>query len=133
MNRNKTFWHIPYDGIEDYIFNITLIVIIIESLFVVYFYFIQNTISTNDVNKNTHIVCYPLDITGWKPLTRIMREEIGAGSVKQSIEIREFDSLDCVERDPNSKRIGEVIETRRMEWWRITPKHKPNKRKGGDL
>lgn len=72
----------------------------------------------------SHLVCYPLDITGWKPMTRVMREAVAGGRIRQAIEVQEFDSLDCVERNPKNKRIGEVVETRRMEWWRPVEKER---------
>ena len=72
------------------------------------------------------VVCAVFDMStatgkqwkGWHPLSEEARQRVsrlvGAGLA----EIIPADSLDCIERHPGNPRIGQVVEVKRIEWWR---------------
>lgn len=55
---------------------------------------------------------------GWHPLSDQHRSAVKELMLKGQVEIIEADSIECIERHEKNKRFGDVIETRRMEWWR---------------
>lgn len=55
---------------------------------------------------------------GWHPLSDQHRSVVKELALKGKVEIIEADSIECIERHEQNKRFGDVIETRRMEWWR---------------
>lgn len=55
---------------------------------------------------------------GWHPLSDQHRGMVKELALKGQVEIIEADSIECIERHEQNKRFGDVIETRRMEWWR---------------
>lgn len=78
------------------------------------------------VTPPSDVVCAVFDMStatgkqwkGWHPVSAEDRPRIsrlvGAGLA----EWIPADSLDCIERHPGNPRIGQVVEVKRMEWWR---------------
>jgi len=60
--------------------------------------------------------------SGWHPLSDQHRSAVKELMLKGKVEILEADSIECIERHEKNKRFGDVIETRRMEWWRLVPR-----------
>lgn len=69
--------------------------------------------------------------TGWHPLSDQHRAQVKELALRGKVEIIEADSVECYERHPMNRRLGEVVEVRRMEWWRTTAPSPRQKERSG--
>jgi hypothetical protein len=85
------------------------------------------------VTPPSHVVCLTFDMSspdgrgrwkGWHPVAFDKRQEIGKLVNAGAAEWMEAKTADCYERHPMNPRLGELVESGYMEWWRWVEKPK---------